>query len=316
MPEAGGWRLAFVTNRSSEVDAGPRTTQPDRSWPLSPGPCSDSGPGGGRISSCLGVTAAAVRGRPHSVFLPSLTACRSGPKPSDLLDTSAHDAGGPLGDPVRVTRPSARVGLAITSMLVVLAVTHAPAAQADPRIAANDNRRAAGVLRDGVLTLDLEIVEARWGHAGHSAGRVVRREDDTAARRHVHLPHALARRAAAGDGHVRRDARARSGAAARSGEPTRPSIAPAATASAARTSRSRWPSEGTWSPRSARCPRTSSCRSGSRSSRSPAGVGVRDARRDEQRQRGRSRRGARLSARALPARRLRLPGAASCHPAR
>jgi manganese oxidase len=67
-----------------------------------------------------------------------------------------------LGDPVRVTRPSARVGLAITSMLVVLAVTHAPAAQADPRIAANDNRRAAGVLRDGVLTLDLEIVEARW----------------------------------------------------------------------------------------------------------------------------------------------------------
>jgi manganese oxidase len=67
-----------------------------------------------------------------------------------------------LGDPVRVTRPSARVGLAITSMLVVLAVTHAPVAQADPRIAANDNRRAAGVLRDGVLTLHLEIVEARW----------------------------------------------------------------------------------------------------------------------------------------------------------
>lgn len=60
------------------------------------------------------------------------------------------------------------------SLLVVLTVgTAAPALAQDlPLVLWNDNDQVAGVLEDDVLTLDLEVVEARWSFLGEDAPTV------------------------------------------------------------------------------------------------------------------------------------------------
>ena len=53
--------------------------------------------------------------------------------------------------------------LALIPFALVLGCTASrPAPGTPPLVVANDNRTAAGTLRDGVLTLDLDVVMGRW----------------------------------------------------------------------------------------------------------------------------------------------------------
>ena len=57
--------------------------------------------------------------------------------------------------------------------LFVSSSVHAPGSPAIERIVINDNRAAAGVLRNGVLTIQLEAREGEWHPDGESAPGIV-----------------------------------------------------------------------------------------------------------------------------------------------
>src|SRR5688572_18087418 len=72
-------------------------------------------------------------------------------------------------DPGRSTmRPGQAVLFSLTSLTLLLAGGTAPARQALPVAAPNDNRTPAGTLRDGVLTISLEATLSMWHPDGDS----------------------------------------------------------------------------------------------------------------------------------------------------